>query len=197
MSCLVINPVGYNAPMDASKSWLQLSVEDYLEGEKDAPVKHEYVHGEVFALAGASDVHNTIAGNIHTVFNLAARRKDCRAYMSDMKVRADDVFYYPDVMFVCDDGPDPHYKTKPCVIVEVLSPSTLRTDTNEKRYAYLELPSLQLYLLVDSRRQFVWGLYRSKAGWEERVFGEDDVIPVPCAEIELTASDIYIQTPYL
>ena len=183
--------------MDASKSWFQLSMEDYLEGEKDASVKHEYVHGEVFALAGASDVHNTVAGNIHTVFNLAARQKGCRAYMSDMKVRVGDAFYYPDVMFVCDDGPDPHYKTKPCIIVEVLSPSTLRTDTNEKRYAYLGLPSLELYLLVDSRRRFVWGLYRTKTGWQERAFGEGDAVSVPCAEVELTASDIYIQTPYL
>lgn len=190
--------MSYNTRMDASKVWFQLSVERYLEGEKDAPVKHEYVHGEVFALAGASDVHNIIAGNIHTVFNLAARRKGCRTYMSDMKVRVEDgVFYYPDVMFVCDDGPDPYYKDKPCVIAEVLSPSTLRTDTNEKRYAYLGLPSLELYLLVDSRRRFVWGYYRTKTGWEERVFAEGEVIPVPCAEVELTASDIYIQTPYL
>lgn len=183
--------------MDASKGWLQVSVEDYLAGEKDAPVKHEYVHGEVFALAGASDVHNIIAGNIHTVFNLAARRKGCRAYMSDMKVRVGESFYYPDVMFVCDDGPDAYYKDKPCVIAEVLSPSTLRTDTNEKRYAYLELPSLALYLLVDSRRRFVWGLYHTKTGWVERVFADGEVVPVPCAEVELTMQDIYIQTPYL
>ena len=183
--------------MDASKSMMQISAEDYLEGEKDAAVKHEYVRGEVFALAGASDMHNTIAGNIHTVFNLAARRTDCRAYMSDMKVRIGEIFYYPDVMFVCDDTPDPYYKDKPCVLVEVLSPSTLRTDTNEKRYNYLELPSLKLYLLVDSRRRFVWGYYRSKTGWLERVFAEGERVPVPCADVELTVADIYVQTPYL
>ena len=183
--------------MDASRSWLRVSVEDYLEGEQDAAAKHEYVHGEVFALAGASDTHNTIAGNIHTVFNLAARRKGCRAYMSDMKVRIGEIFYYPDVMFVCDDSPDPYYKDKPCVIVEVLSPSTLRTDTNEKRYTYLELPSLMLYLLVDSRRRFVWGYYRRKTGWQERIFTEGESVPVPCADVELTAADIYVQTPYL
>ncbi len=147
--------VGYNARMDAAKGWLQVSVEDYLEREKDAPVKYEYVHGEVFALTSASDVHNTIAGNIHTVLNLAARRTGCRVYMSDMKVRVGESFYYPDVMPVRIDGPDTYYKDKPCVITEVLSPSTLRTDTNEKRYACLGLPSLALYLLVDSRRRFV------------------------------------------
>lgn len=190
-------PVSYNARMDASKGWFQVSVEDYLAGEKDAPVKHEYVHGEVFALAGASDVHNTVALNIALALTPVARRKDCRVYMSDMKVRVGESFYYPDVMLVCDDGPDPYYKDKPCVITEVLSPSTLRTDTNEKRYAYLGLPSLALYLLVDSRRRFVWSYYRTKTGWEERVFGEGDAIPVPCADVELSAEDIYIQTPYL
>ncbi len=183
--------------MDASKSWFQVSVEDYLEGEKDAAVKHEYVHGEVYVLAGASDVHNTIALNLALALTPAARQKDCRVYASDMKVHVDEVFYYPDVMFVCDDGPDPYYKDNPCVLIEVLSPSTLRTDTNEKRYNYLTLPSLELYLLVDSRRRFVWGYYRTKTGWHERVFSEGETVPVPCADLELTMADIYIQTPYL
>lgn len=189
--------VSYNTRMDASRSWYRVSVEEYLESERDAPNKHEYVYGEVFFLAGASDMHNAIAGNIHTALNLAARRTGCRAYISDMKVRVGERFYYPDVMFVCDDSPDPYYKTKPCVIVEVLSPSTVRTDTNEKRYSYLELPSLQLYLLVDSRRRFVWGYYRGQTGWEERFFGEGETIPVPCANVALSAEDIYIQTPYI
>ncbi len=189
--------MSYNARMDASKGWLRVSVEDYLEGEEDAPVKHEYVRGEVFALAGASDVHNTIAGNIHTVLNLAARSRGSRVYMSDVKVRVGESFYYTDVMFVCDDGPDTYYKDKPCVIAEVLSPTTLRTDANEKRYAYLGLSGLALYLLVDSRRRFVWGYYRTKTGWEKRVFSEGEAIPVPYAEVELTVADIYVQTPYL
>ena len=188
---------GYNTRMDASKSWYRVGVEEYLEGERDAPNKHEYVYGEVFALAGASDTHITIALNIALALAPAARKKGCRVYASDMKVRVGERFYYPDVMFVCDDSPDPYYKDKPCVIVEVLSPSTVRTDTNEKRYSYLELPSLQLYLLVDSRRRFVWGYYRGQTGWEERFFGEGETIPVPCADVALSAEDIYIQTPYI
>ncbi len=184
--------------MDVSKAWYRVSLEDYLEGEKDAPVRHEYVDGEVFAMAGGSRVHNTVSGNVHTALNLAARRSNCRAYINDMKVSIDEnIFYYPDVVFDCEDGSDDYYVTKPCVIVEVISPSTVRTDMNEKRYAYLTLPSLQLYLLVDSRKQFVLGYYRTKKGWEERHFDEGETVPVPCADLELTFEDIYIQTPYL
>ncbi len=182
--------------MDASRGIFQASVEDYLEGEKDAAVKHEYVRGEVFALPGASDVHNTIALNLALALTPAARQKDCRVYASDIKVRVGEIFYYPDVTFVCDDSSDPYYKDNSCVLVEVLSPSTLRTDTNEKRYHYLELPSLKLYLLVDSRRRFVWGYYRTKTGWDERVFTEGERVPVPCADTELKVADIYVQTPY-
>ncbi len=184
--------------MDASRTWSRLSLEDYLEGEKDAAVKHEYVHGEVFAMAGASDVHNTIALNIALALASAARQSSCRTYVNEMKVRvADAIFYYPDVMYVCQDGPDAYYKDKPCVVVEVISPSTARTDENEKRHAYLGIPSLELYLLVDSRRRFVRGFYRTKTGWDERFFGEEDRVPIPCASVELTMADIYIQTPYL
>ena len=183
--------------MDASKRMVQVSVEDYLEGEKDAAVKHEYVRGEVFALAGASDVHNTIAGNIHTVLNLAARRTDCRVYASDIKVRVGENFYYPDVMFVCKDGPDAFYKDKPCVVAEVVSRSTLRIDIAEKCYTYLELPSLKLYLLGRQPPPVRVGLLPDENGLGRAIFTEGESVPVPCAEVELTMEDIYVQTPYL
>lgn len=184
--------------MDVSKDWYRVSLEDYLEGEKDAAVRHEYVDGEVFAMAGGSRAHNTVSGNIHTALNLAARRSNCRAYINDMKVSIDEnIFYYPDVMFDCGADSDDYYVNKPCVIVEVISPSTVRTDMNEKRYAYQTLTSLQLYLLVDSRKQFVLGYYRTKKGWEERHFEEGETVPIPCADLSLTFEDIYIQTPYL
>ena len=183
--------------MSASKGMFRVCVEEYLAGEKDALVKHEYVHGEVFALTGASDVHNTVALNLALALTPAARRKDCRVYASDIEVRIAEIFYYPDVMFSCDDTPDPYYKNNPCVLAEVLSPRTLRTDTNEKRYNDLELPSLKSYLLVDSRRRFAWGYYRNKTGWQERVFAEGESVPIPCAEGELTMTDIYARTPHL
>ena len=142
-------------------------------------------------------MHNTIALNLALALTPAARQKDCRVYASDMKVHVDEMFYYPDVMFVCDDGPGPVYKDKPCVIAEVINLDTLRVDTAEKSHTYLELPSLKLYLLVDSRHQFVCGYYRMETGWEDRVFAEGGNVPVPCADLELTTEDTYVQTPYL
>ena len=93
--------------MTALKLLETVSVEEYLEGEKLSPVKHEYVDGRVFALAGATDAHNRIAGNIYAQLWDAAGRKSCRLYMSDMKLRVlGKRYYYPDVMAVCDDADD-------------------------------------------------------------------------------------------
>ncbi len=72
--------------MTALKLLETIGVEEYLEGEKISPTKHEYVHGRVFALAGASDVHNRVAGNIFAQLWDAAVQRGCRVYMSDMKV---------------------------------------------------------------------------------------------------------------
>ncbi|MGI8556069.1 MAG: Uma2 family endonuclease, partial [Pyrinomonadaceae bacterium] len=77
----------------------KVSVEDYLEGEKISPVKHEYVEGEVFAMAGASDRHNLIAGDIFASLLVHLRNSDCQPFFGDIKVRVTSkVYYYPDVL---------------------------------------------------------------------------------------------------
>jgi Uma2 family endonuclease len=117
---------------------------------------------------------------------------DCRVYASDMKVRVEgELFYYPDVMVVCEPPADDYYEAAPCVIVEVVSGSTSRKDRMEKRFGYLMLDSLRLYLLVDSRRRAVTGFSRTPSGWEERVYSEGDSIPIPCLDVPLTFADIY------
>ncbi len=124
--------------MNAVKSLNYIGVDNYLKNEKTASVKHEYVYGQVYAMAGASDYHNGIALNIASILNEISFKHSCRAYISDMKVRAKkEVFYYPDVMVVCEqDNNNDYYKEKPCLIVEVLSKSTERIDKHEKLQAY-------------------------------------------------------------
>ncbi len=89
--------------MPTVKPFDYVSVENYLEGEKVASVKHEYVYGQIYAMAGASKRHNLVAGNIFVNLQRVALQKNYAAYISDMKVRiAEDIFYYPDVMVVPD-----------------------------------------------------------------------------------------------
>ncbi|MDQ3459578.1 MAG: Uma2 family endonuclease [Deinococcota bacterium] len=182
--------------MALSRLITAVSPGEYLEAEKDAEVRHEYVCGEVYAMAGGSVAHNVITGNVARLLGNAAAPTDCRVYASDMKVRVEEgLFYYPDVMVVCAPPADDYYETEPCVIVEVVSQSTSRKDRMEKRFAYLALGSLRLYLLVDSRQRAVTGFGRTPSGWEERVYGESEAVLIPCPELALTFSDIYHKVP--
>ena len=179
--------------MTALKLLEAITVEEYLEGEKDSPVKHEYVDGRVFAFAGASDVHNRITGNIFAQLWDAATQKGCRIYMSDMKMRTlGSRFYYPDVMAVCDENDmDDYIKERPCLIVEVLSRSTANTDRREKVDAYLSLPSLQSYILVDSQMKRINAFTRTPAGWREEQWQGSGDVPFACLDTSLSFDAIY------
>lgn len=130
-----------------------LTVEEYLALEESAPVKHEYVAGTIHAMVGTTKRHNQIAGNIFAHLWNRTRSGPCRVYASDVKVRVEDVFYYPDVMVACDPADDdPLVEHNPCLIVEVTPPSTESTDRREKMFNYREIPSLKAYLIVDQNR---------------------------------------------
>jgi Uma2 family endonuclease len=146
-------------------------------------------------MAGATRDHNVIAGNIARVFGNVVESRDCTVYTSDMKVRIDsDVFYYPDVMVVCQNDLDGLFQTSPCVVVEVLSQSTSRKDLHEKALLYKQIPSLELYLLVDTEFRRVIGHYRTKDGWEEKLLTKEHKVPVPCVNTELGFEAIYAKT---
>ena len=173
----------------------EITVDEYLEAEEESEVRHEYVYGEVFALAGVSMAHSIIGTNVVRLLGNAAVGSGCRIHSSDMKLRVEErLFYYPDVMVVCEPSANDLYETSPCVVVEILSESTVRKDKLEKRFAYLALPSLHLYLLVDSRKRAVTGYYRNPTGWEERRFGEDERASVPCVNAALSLNDLYDNT---
>lgn len=171
-----------------------ITVDEYLEAEQDAETRHEYVYGEVFALAGGSVTHNVICANVVHLL-VGAAGDECRAYGSDMKLRVEErLFYYPDAMVVCEPPADDLYETSPCVVIEIISPSTARKDRLEKRFAYLALESVQLYLLIDSRKREVTGYYRKPQGWEERSFAAGDAILVPCVGANLNFNSVYDKT---
>ena len=150
----------------------------YLAWEAGQADKHEYVDGEVFAMAGASDAHVTIAGNLYMALRRHLRGGPCSVFISDMKLQVaeDNAFFYPDVFVTCadTDRAQSHYKSAPTLVAEVLSPSTSAYDRGAKFAAYRKLPSLREYALVDTERLSIdlfrrdetghWVLYPSEGG---------------------------------
>lgn len=168
---------------------------EYLTAEQLADERHEYVDGQVFLMAGTSKRHNRIAGNFYRMF-MSSNNKACEAFMSDVKVRArkHKSFYYPDVVVGCadDDDSDDYYLEKPCLIVEVLSPSTLRKDYLEKTVAYQALPSLQAYLIVAQEQMQIDLLLRTETGWVLQQFDQpEQEIPLPCVDMQMSVASVY------
>lgn len=177
-----------------------MSPEEYLAGELAAETKHEFLNGVVYAMAGASKRHCDIATNILGTLFGQLRGQHCRPYGSDMLVRAqrsDDLrYYYPDVSIICRrSGPDAQFQTEPSVIFEILSPSTVRTDTGEKRLAYLTIPSLEAYVLIDSEKREVTVWRKTGEGWAPEVFTRADArIEFASADCALSVGEIYEST---
>lgn len=168
--------------------------EVYLKLEQTSPVRHEFVGGFLYAMAGGSSQHARISGNIFAKFWLSARGKTCRVYQEAMKFQyRQDVYYYPDVMLVCDKPlPDKFFENQPCVLVEVLSPSTRETDLREKQIAYTAISSLQTYLIVESEKRLVIRHYRDELGeWQIENLEGDGSISIPCLGATLTLEEIF------
>jgi Uma2 family endonuclease len=172
-----------------------LSVDEYLASERDNPVRHEYVQGQLYAMAGASDRHNRIALNIASRFNDHLANNHCEAFMVDIKIKvAEDLFYYPDVVVTCDTpGGDLYFRTEPRLIIEVMSPSTARTDRHEKLTAYRHLSSLQEYVLVAQDEIMIEIHRRGDDGpWEREILNQpEEIVYFSSIDLSLSVGDIY------
>ena len=183
--------------MGAAEKLRLVSVEDYLAGESGSPVKHEYLAGAVYAMAGSRIAHNIIAGNVHGSLFGKLRGQKCRPYNSDTKVRisfrGQTRFYYPDCSVVCHSSPqDSSFQTDPDVLLEVLSRRTRRIDEGEKKDAYLTLPSLRAYVLIEQETAAAVVFRRNDTGWEREVYaGMDAIIPLGEIGTDLPLAEIY------
>lgn len=156
--------------MNTATALGHVSVDDYLAGEESATIRHEYVAGEVYAMSGASEEHNLILINLLTSFRSHLRGKGCRLYGMDLKARIEsagqDIFYYPDLMVVCDPRDnDRFFKRYPKLVIEVLSPSTSRLDRFEKRMHYQQIETLEEYVLVQQDFAEV-AIFRRSNEWQ-------------------------------
>ncbi|CAN5341142.1 Uma2 family endonuclease [soil metagenome] len=132
----------------------KISVEDYLEGEKISPVRHEFVEGKIFTMTGTSNNHNIVAGSIYSVLLIHLRDSPCLPFFGDIRVRVTkNVYYYPDVLVSCEENPkNPYFRNAPILIIEVTSPFKKRIDRREKLLFCKQMQSVQEYAVVDQHK---------------------------------------------
>jgi Uma2 family endonuclease len=169
----------------------QLSIHDYLEGELISQIKHEYINGEIYAMAGASSNHNRLMVNIIREFGVHLKNTPCEPFGSDMKVQVDDNFFYPDVLVVCQHEANNYGVTDaPLIIVEVLSKSTRKSDHTLKRQAYQRLPSLHEYVVIEQDVVDI-EICRRSHHWQPEHFYMGDEVHFVAIDLRLAVTEIY------
>ncbi len=142
--------------MIAEPQFMPMSPQDYLAWEAQQDEKYAYVDGEVFAMTGGTIPHNLIAGNLFALLKSHVRQRGCRVFIADVKVQISHrgPYHYPDVMVSCDPRDKNAIKLiqYPCLIIEVLSPSTAAYDHHDKFTHYRQIPTLQDYVLIDAEK---------------------------------------------
>ena len=183
--------------MSTAKKLELLAVEDYLAGELTSPIKHEYLGGVVYAMAGARNAHNIIATNTVGGLHARLRGRPCRPFNSDTKIRVrlptQIRFYYPDVSVVCRPNPQTDsFQDDPAVLFEVLSRRTRRIDEGEKKDAYLTIPSLGVYVMLEQDKAAVVVFRRTEGGFVREVYeGLDAILPLSEIGVDLPLAEIY------
>jgi Uma2 family endonuclease len=171
-----------------------LTVAEYLLGENDGELRHEFLNGTVHAMAGTTERHNTIKLNVAGRLNLEVAA-ECRVFDGDMKLHLNDAhdarFYYPDIFVSSGANNDTQYfRTDAAVVFEVLSQSTERYDRYEKFEAYKRIPGLLEYVLIEQRFPEV-EVYRRRANWAKEVFEPDALIVLESIMHTLSFEQIY------
>lgn len=177
-----------------------LSIGEYRRLEEGATVRHEYVAGEIYAMVGATRRHHRICVNILRWLANAAAGGPCRVSMETVRLEvvgrdaSTSVAYYPDVMVACGPEPeDPYIEDAPCLVVEVVSPSSEATDRREKLMVYRQVPSVETYLIVHQELRRVERHFRDEDGvWRKADLVEEGRISVPCPSgAALSLDEVY------
>lgn len=168
-----------------------ISEEEYLQGELLSAVKHELIDGYIYAMAGASANHERIAGNVYAEFRNHLKGSSCEPFGSDMKVKVGSNFFYPDVIVACHfDESKPYFTDSPVIIVEVLSKATRKMDVSLKLLAYINLPNLQEYVLIEQDFVDIQVIRRSES-WLPRHYFLGDDITFEAIDLTLPVEEFY------
>jgi Uma2 family endonuclease len=176
---------------------------EYLRIERQAFEKSELIGGEVVAMAGASENHNVISSNLFLEIGIQAKQTSCRAFSSDMRVKAKKGnYYYPDVVVVCGERRFEDNKKdvllNPKVIIEVLSKSTKLKDRNEKLDSYMSLEGLSDYVLVEQDEMRIEHFIKvSEKEWNVRLLTENaEKIILESINCEVSLEEVYREVKF-
>ncbi|BBC23812.1 Uma2 family endonuclease [Pseudanabaena sp. ABRG5-3] len=180
---------------------LLMTYEEYLAWESTQEMRHEFCDGEVIAMAGGSRNHNRVSGNFFKLLDEKFADRSCEVYIADVKVQVQPrrKYFYPDVVVTCDerDRQDPQVVSFPCLIIEVISPSTEGFDRGFKFSQYRGFETLQEYVLVQVEQPIVEVFQRNDQGqWVFFEYGIGDQIFLKSANVEIAVSDIYRQIQF-
>jgi Uma2 family endonuclease len=170
---------------------------EYLAFEEKAEMRHEFINGEIIEMAGTTDYHNLLCGNIYILLRMLLKGTAGKVFMENVKVQIKDKkdYTYPDI-FVTNDERDVaniRIKQYPILIIEVLSPGTRAYDKAEKFVRYKNIASLQYYMTVETEKMIVDCFSKDAKGkWSATVFSlPEEIIPLPILGIDLPMSTIY------
>lgn len=194
MNAKIGNESTENYPMalqpKSESDGIAMSEEEYLRTEPDAEVRHEYIDGRAYAMSGASTNHIRITANITREFGVHLKGKPCEVLMADMKAKVAKDYVYPDVVVVCNHTEKNGITDSPVIIFEVLSQSTRKRDFTTKLILYINLPSLQEYVLVEQEIVRVTVL-RKMNGWKPEEYSFGDSITFESIAMTLPVEEIY------
>jgi len=180
-----------------AQSWI--SPEEYLNIERRATYRSEYLNGEMFAMAGATRQHNRISSNVVSEINQHIKSRDCNVYSSDLRVHVPSTGYftYPDIVITCgkEEFTDAYNDVlvNPLVIMEILSDSTASIDRGKKFEQYRELASCVEYLLIEQRTPHIeqYILHDSQEWRYRDIRGIDEQVTIQAIDCTLSLRDIY------
>ena len=179
--------------MAKSKKKEPISVDEYLLAEQVNELKHEYVYGQAYAMAGASQNHGRISGNVFGEFRNHLKKSSCEPFIADMKVKTSTGNYrYPDVVVTCDNQfIDNDCATKtPVILVEVLSRSTRKIDEKDKLLEYINIPSLKEYVIIEQDVVDIT-VYRKSDDWRSTHYFLGEDIHFESIDFTINVEDIY------
>ena len=165
--------------------------------ERHSPIKHEYIDGEIYAMAGTTKAHNIISLNLAFLLRNGLTGSGCRTFMADIKVNLSNQkdYFYPDLVVTCNDSDDLNASAIefPTVIIEVLSESTELFDRGKKFQHYRTIPSLQDYILISSQEYLVETFHRTENNlWLLQTYqGLEAIVHIESLAIDAPLGEIY------